>query len=110
MIAIDGDIMRFKEVQCREPLREGCVPKDYGINREGKLCEIIYEPEDYKPDPEIVDTETYYTSGREEYWDYETTCKACGTKFMAYGGGNLKGYEPVRNYCPGCGRKLQEDV
>ena len=56
-------------------------------------------------DGETPETDTYYLEGREEYWDFETICKACGTRFMAY---DTKHKERVRNYCPGCGKKLIE--
>lgn len=93
-----------KEVAFREPLQEGKVPKDYGMGPDGKLYELIPEESDYDDyfEGREQDTETYFLTGREEYWGFETNCKICGTAFMAYG----KDSKEIRNYCPGCGRKL----
>ena len=80
------------------PLVEGKCPPEYDPEKKE-----WYYPEpnwDYK-DPEIYETETYKVEDKEEYYGYPTICKACGTEFQAY-----QGAEKIRNFCPGCGRKL----
>lgn len=59
-------------------------------------------------DGQEPETDTYYMEGKEEYYDYETVCKACGTRFMAYK--DDKEWERVRNFCPGCGKKLATEA
>ena len=103
--------MKYIPVDYREPLTEGEVPPAYSINSIGQLCKVIMEPEDYEDydefDGEISDTDTYYLSGKEEYYGFETVCKDCGTRFMARGEESGYGYN-VRNFCPGCGKRLKE--
>ena len=99
--------MKFIPVDHREALTEGEVPKSYHVERDKdgneRLYEIVLEPEDYNTDDDIVrDTETYYLDDEEEYWGFQTVCKACGAKFQAYD----SSWHPIRNYCPGCGKKL----
>lgn len=65
------------------------------------------EAEAEKWEGETPETDTYYLSGKEEYYDFETVCKACGTQFMAYAGEGIE-TKAVRNFCPGCGKKLIE--
>ena len=104
--------MKYIPVDCRKALTEGEVPPTYSINENGQLCEVIYEPEDYENydefEGEISETDTYYLSGKEEYYGFETVCKSCGTRFMARGEDNGYGYK-VRNYCPGCGKRLSKE-
>ena len=62
-----------------------------------------YYPEpSNEEDPEIMETEKYAIMDKEEYYNYVTGCNACGTTFIAY----TDDTELVRNYCPGCGKKL----
>ena len=100
--------MHLKKVLFRRPLAEGEVPPDYVMGADGQLYERILDPEDYTDtDPfegKIPETSTYYLGGKEEYWGFETVCKSCGTRFMAYKDYGY-GYD-VRNYCPGCGKRL----
>lgn len=67
----------------------------------------IKEAEAEKWEGQIPETDTYYLSGKEEYYDFETVCKACGTQFIAYTGEGIE-TKAVRNFCPGCGKKLGE--
>lgn len=103
--------MKYKRVAYKEPLMEGVVPKQYAMGAHGELYEIIHEPGD-SVDPYNGlerETDTYFLSGKEEYWGFETICKNCGSMFQAYN----KNGESIRNYCPGCGKKLielQEDM
>lgn len=101
--------MKFIEVDQRMPLVEGEVPRSYGIGPNGKLCEIVWEPSDVYPDPydgEVPETDTYFLDGKEEYWGFETVCKACKTRFMAFDGNIWNKCNHVRNFCPGCGKML----
>ena len=85
-----------------EPLKEGEIPKHRNpvkINGEWKMIETEFPD---LVDEEIMETETYKQNRIEEFYDYVIGCKTCGTEFIAYG----KGYEKVKNYCPGCGKKL----
>lgn len=85
----------------RPPLVEGkCPPvKDENGN--------WYYPEPVKyVDPEIVETREYSVTNKEEYWGYETVCKHCGVRFIAYEKDN---YKQVRRFCPGCGTQLEKD-
>ena len=95
--------MKLIKVQFREPLEEGKVPKTYCYGPDGSIYECVPEQEDYDDpfDGEVGETDTYFLTGREEYWGFETNCKNCGTKFMAYNEN-----KNVRNYCPGCGKQL----
>ena len=92
----------YKRVDHIRPLCEGEVPRHYVYGPSGEIYEEVPDPnyvEDYDGiDP---DTDTYYLDGREEYWGWVTVCKACGTQFQAF-----TGDEGVRNYCPGCGKRL----
>ena len=90
------DIGQFS---CPLPLVEGKCPPVYDAEKK----EWYYpEPDpDYK-DPELIETDTYRIEDKEEYWNYETVCKSCGTRFIAYG----EEWDTIRNYCPGCGQKL----
>lgn len=55
-------------------------------------------------DPQVgTETATYIIDDKDEYWDYETICKACEGTFIAYD----KDGNTVRNYCPCCGAKLE---
>lgn len=38
----------------------------------------------------------------EEYWNIESTCPVCLTRWMAFDKHNNE----IVNYCPGCGRKV----
>lgn len=96
--------MKYIPVKYKEPMREGEVPKDYVMGADGRIYERIREPGDPVPDPfegNVPETETYILTDREEFYDFVTVCKACGVQFIAY-----KDEEHVRNFCPGCGKKL----
>ena len=75
----------------QEPLTEGWIPGA----PEG------YIPEPYE-DPEIYETDTYAVDDKEEFYNYPTTCKHCGTRFIAYSPDT----ELVHRFCPGCGKEL----
>lgn len=66
------------------------------------------EPEDYrwykqdKWEGQIPETDTYELEDKDEFYDFITCCKACSTEFIAYG----RNQNPIRNYCPGCGKQL----
>ena len=80
------------------PLQEGKCPPVFDKERE----EWYYpEPEEYD-DPEIVDEKEYRVDDKDEFYDYSTVCKSCGTQFIAYS----ETRELIRNYCPGCGKCL----
>ena len=96
--------MKYIKVDHREPLQEGKAPKSYTMDPGGQLYEIVYEPSDFAEE-KLPETETYKVLDKEEYWGHETVCKACNTHFMAYDDESV-GYS-VRNYCPGCGRRLE---
>ena len=99
--------MRYKRVEFREPLQEGKVPKDYTIGPDGELYECVPEKTDCTDyfEGREKETETYFLADKDEYWGFVTHCKKCGTEFQAYIGEN---FEEVRNYCPGCGRRLTD--
>ena len=93
------------------PLVEGEYPwerEHYFENGAWKERWVQIEEKDIPPDAGPEDHGTFYIeNGNEEYWDRETVCKNCGTRFMAYvsiDGDSWPKY--VRNYCPGCGRRL----
>lgn len=82
----------------RPPIVEGKCPPVYDEEKGW------YYPEpdpDYK-DPEEIETDTFFVSGKEEYYGYETVCRKCGTRFQA----RNEESTTIRNYCPGCGEKL----
>ena len=84
-------------------LRKGKSPKRY-VRLHGDIYECVSDEWDIDPDePEVMETDTYVIDGGEEYYDYVTKCKACGTQFIAYDEDGL-----TRNYCPGCGKQLQK--
>ena len=84
------------------PLVEGKCPPAFDENGNCYYPEPNY---DYV-DPEIREEENFSVKDKEEFYNYPTTCKACGTYFIAYTGTER---ELIRNYCPGCGSKLTED-
>lgn len=95
------------------PLTEGEYPWEHVLvldekTREWKDKWRQVEEEDIKEawEGQIPETDTYYLEGKEEYYDFETVCKACGARFMAYK--DDKDWERIRNFCPGCGKKLIE--
>lgn len=103
------DIKRPRKIEYSEiplPVVEGKYPplhEMYFENGEWKHRWHYPEPDpDYK-DPEMIETDTYYLADKEEYYYYPTVCKACGTQFQAHD----KEEKNVRNYCPGCGKRLE---
>ena len=85
---------------CPLPLEEGKCPPVY--DKEKK--EWIYpEPDPEYKDPQITETGTYSIEDKDEFYNYVTRCKACGTKFIAYD----ESYKLIGNYCPGCGKELK---
>jgi hypothetical protein len=92
-----------KWVKGRLPIVEGkCMPiSRMGID--GQIESCYPEPTPEKPDPEMIETDTFAVTGKEEYWDYETICRKCKTVFIAY---DAYHRGRIRNYCPGCGMKL----
>lgn len=102
------------------PLKEGEYPWEHIMafdaetrtwkNQWRQLEEAdIKEAEAENWEGETPETDTYYLSGREEYYGFETVCKACGTQFMAYTGKGIE-TKAVRNFCPGCGKKLATEA
>ena len=83
------------------PLVEGeCHPI---VGEDGKP----YYPEpSNEPDPEIREEKNYSVLDKDELWDYVTVCKRCGTRFIAGIDDDDDNYQTVRNFCPGCGKKL----
>ena len=81
---------------------EGKCPPITRVGTDGRLesCYPEYDP-DYV-DPEIRETEDCRIADKEEFYDYVTVCKKCGTEFIAYSTGKL-----VRNYCPCCGERIE---
>lgn len=75
---------------CPSPLIEGEVPIKYG----GFV--VIDDT------MELRETETYLQEDKDEFYDNVIRCKGCNTTFIAYS----EDYKSVRNYCPGCGKKL----
>lgn len=102
-------MMKYKLANLLQPLQEGKIPTNYVLGPDGHIYAEIPEAQDreeYDPwEGQVHDTDTWFLSeGREEYWGFETICKACGTRWMAYKD-HSQGYN-IRNYCPGCGKKL----
>ena len=65
---------------------------------------------DVEPDRPPEDYGEYTVdSYNEEYYDQRTFCKSCGVEFIAYR--ELGEYHSilVRNYCPGCGKRLAKE-
>ena len=89
------------------PLVEGKLPPVHRYSlHEGQFRHEWYypEPDTEWEDPEIYETEKYRQEDKEEYYDYETVCKTCGTRFIAY---NNAGKRAMK-YCPFCGVNLEE--
>lgn len=96
--------MHYKRVPYEEPLQEGKVPKSY-VRIHGDIYECVPDEWDIDPYDEMEhETETYIIKDSEEYYDYVTKCKHCGTVFIAYDEDGL-----TRNYCPGCGKRLTKE-
>ena len=93
-------------VPYRLPMVEGrCIPESR-MRLEGGhwVHEWMYpEPDPDYVDPEIMETENYSIEDKEEFYNYKTVCKKCGVDFIAHSQVGLL----VRNYCPGCGAKLE---
>lgn len=88
---------RFMEMlQHKLPLCEDKCPPVFDENGN----EYYPEPVEYV-DPEIREEDEYAVEDKEEFYDYVTVCSSCGTKFIAREAGDI-----VRNYCPGCGKRL----
>lgn len=88
-----------------QPLEEGKpIRRTIMKQVDGKWVLASEEPKNV-PDwemQEVIETETYWERGNEEFYDHVIQCKACGTEFIAYNKSN----EAAKNYCPGCGKKL----
>ena len=95
------------------PLEEGEYPWESFVQWDNKIKKWVkrwrqLEPGDIPPDIGPENHHDYFIeSHREEYWDQETICKHCRTRFIAYHyqDGNILP-DCVRNYCPGCGKVL----
>ena len=92
-------------------LVEGEYPwerEEYIENGVWKERWVQLEDKDIPPDPGPEDHGTYHIeSFNEEYWGPETVCKECGTRFMAFKPVGKYHSEPMRNFCPGCGKRLE---
>ena len=91
------------------PLTEGEYPwerETYCENGVWKERWVQCEDGDIEePKPEVH--HGYYIEGdNTEYYDKVTVCTYCGTMFIAYKSKDGYETEPVRNYCPGCGKVL----
>ena len=92
--------MDWSDFYCPLPLVEGKCPPVYDPIKK----EWYYpEPDPDYVDPEIMETENYSIEDKEEFYNYKTVCKKCGVEFIAHSQVGLL----VRNYCPGCGAKLE---
>lgn len=103
--------MRWSNVPM--PLTEGEYPLEKQFVEENgkmvlKYCQL--EESDIGPEEPPGDYGEYtIDSYNEEYYDRRTFCKSCGVEFIAYR--ELGKYHsiPVRNYCPGCGKRLAKE-
>ena len=95
------------------PLTEGEYPWEHFMQWDEEKKAWVdrwrqFEEQDIVPKPGPEEHEGYFIeSDNEEYYDKETVCKHCRTRFIAYH--YRKGeYFPdkVSNYCPGCGKVL----
>lgn len=92
-----GGFQEFEQLlNLRLPLIEGKCPP---IIEGGKW---IYPEPDNSPDPNIAEYDTYGIEDKDEFYNYVTVCKKCGTRFIAYSDSG----DEERSYCPGCGRRL----
>jgi len=97
----DG-VYRFKPLSTPGlPLVEGKCPPQQDENGNW----YYPEPVEYI-DPEIREYDDYSVLDKDEYWGYETVCKHCGVRFIAY---EKDEPEQVRRFCPGCGTRLEKD-
>ena len=83
------------------PMVEGKCPPVHAVDVEG---EYWYYPEPYPDyvDPNIHEYEKYSIEDKDEFYYYVTRCKNCGARFIAYD----FDWNETRNYCPGCGKRL----
>ena len=84
------------------PMVEGKCPPVTRINENGEWESCYPEPDPDYEDPEIRQEAGYSVEGKEEFYNYKTVCDSCGAEFIAYLDDEL-----VRNYCPGCGKRLE---
>lgn len=103
--------MRWSNVPM--PLKEGEYPWNGQLVEENgvmvmKYCQL--EDSDVGPEEPPEDHGEYEVdSYNEEYYDQKTICKSCGVEFIAYQQLGRYHSKLVRNYCPGCGKRLAKD-
>jgi len=97
----------MKIIGTPKPLTEGEIPQRRYMDKEGNMHYEDVVPDPDYVDPEIREEDKFLVWDKEEFYDYVTHCKHCGTEFIAYASvpGN-KLFDLVRNYCPGCGKRL----
>ena len=84
------------------PMVEGKCSPVKRLKADGTWESYYPEPTN-EPDENITETETYAIEDKEEFYDYVTKCKKCGTEFIAYFNTSTR----TNNYCPHCGGKLK---
>ena len=95
------------------PLTEGEYPwSGQLVEEDGKMvmkyCQL--EEKDIPPQEPDEEHEGYtVSSGNDEYYDQSTFCKNCGVEFIAYRRVGEHEVKLVRNYCPGCGKRLAKE-
>ena len=82
-------------------LVEGERPGETVITADGKIEKRTLPPLEEWEDEEH---EGMTILDKDEFYDHVTKCRSCGTQFIAFS----DDYKiSVRNFCPGCGQKLQ---
>ena len=89
-------------VPYRLPLVEGKCPPVSCIDENGQAWSRYTEPNPGYVDPEIKEFDMYRIEDVEEFYDYVTVCKNCGTRFIAY-----QEHDLILKFCPGCGGRLE---
>ena len=82
----------------RPILIEGERPGETVLTAEGKIEKRVLPPVEEWEDEEL---ENMTILDKNEFYDHVTRCRHCGTEFIAY-----ENDETVRNFCPGCGKKM----
>ena len=92
------------------PLTDGEYPwerEQYLVDGVWKERWVQLEDEDIPPEVGPTDYGEYSVDEyNEEYYAQRTFCKSCGVEFIAYSPQPTPAL--VRNYCPGCGKRLEE--
>lgn len=93
------ELERLKRMVHESPiLVEGERPGETVLTEDGKIEKRVLPPLEEWEDEELEDMTIL---DKDEFYDHVTRCRHCGTEFIAY-----ENHESVRNFCPGCGKKL----